>query len=160
MKNDLTVFDASEIFYDKIEPHLRAIDVIMKANRIPYFFTAAIQNGVREEKPGKKAGKKKNETVQETEQEIEQGTEQETKQETKQVPFTEYACEGNFCASNGIVLADDKMTDFLRVACGFRATRSENGYLMEMSDDAEIDESLSAFDAMLENEGAYIDAGQ
>lgn len=51
---------------------------------------------------------------------------------------SDYVYEGNFCGSNGLVLKDDKITDFLRILCGFRVrTREdeEGGYSVSPPDD-------------------------
>jgi hypothetical protein len=56
---------------------------------------------------------------------------------------SEYVHDGNLCGSNGIALHDDKITDFLRILCGFRvkSAESEDGgyYIAPPADEIEID---------------------
>ena len=42
---------------------------------------------------------------------------------------SEYIHDGNLCESNKIVLTDDKITDFIRILCGFKIREKNNmGY--------------------------------
>ena len=62
---------------------------------------------------------------------------------------SEYFHDGNLCGSNQIVLKDDKITDFLRILCGFRLRVDEKtkeySYTLP-GEDIELDmDSLSEY---------------
>jgi len=110
--DNLTIYDSTAQFEAEIRPLLDQITIKMKAYRIPFLFCAAVRNGEKREEPKKGRGKAKTKAEAEAEAAEEPAGEPEI--------VTEYEYEGNFCESNGIVLADDKLTDFLRITCGFK----------------------------------------
>ena len=48
MKKELTVFDYTELYNEKIVPLIKQIDIICKANKIPYLFCACTKNDEEE----------------------------------------------------------------------------------------------------------------
>jgi len=85
-EKELTKFELNEIYENEIEPLVKKIDIICKANKLPYFFAACVKND-------------------------EEGS--------------DYVYDGNLCGSNGFVLKDDKITDFLRLLVGFKIKSQE-----------------------------------
>lgn len=85
----ITEFDRQNIYEKEAEPLLKQLEVVLRANMIPFFFSACVKNS-------------------------EEGS--------------EYVHEGNLCGSNRIVLKDDKITDYVRVLCGFKIETQDEGY--------------------------------
>lgn len=44
MKKELTVYDHTELYNSEIVPLLKQIDIICKANKIPFLFCACVKN--------------------------------------------------------------------------------------------------------------------
>ena len=43
-EKEYTIFDKTDIYNEEIQPILDKLDIVCKANKIPYFFTACVKN--------------------------------------------------------------------------------------------------------------------